>query len=168
MNSKFTFTGETKFHLGTTLRRIKAIKSFGDVSEGELGGWIEKESNLSEEGNAWVCGNAQVCGDARVSGDAQVYGNGWVCGGVWVSGDARVYGDAQVYGNAQVSGKIKLESGWCFARKEKDWNVTEVENDGVTLLIKDYKPATETEEEVDKMTLEEVCKLLGKTIKIVK
>jgi hypothetical protein len=51
-----------------------------------------------------------------------------VYGNAWVSGDARVYGDAWVYGNARVSGKIKLEFGWCFARKDKDWNVSEIEN----------------------------------------
>ena len=30
----------------------------------ELGGWIEKESNLSQDGDAWVCGDARVYGNA--------------------------------------------------------------------------------------------------------
>ena len=49
--------------------------SFGDVAEGELGGFIERENNLDQSGDAWVYGDAQVCGDARVCGDAQVYGD---------------------------------------------------------------------------------------------
>lgn len=65
---------------GRTLHRIRALKSFGDVIAGELGGWIESEKNLSHGGNAWVYGNAQVCGDAQVYGDAQVFGNAQVCG----------------------------------------------------------------------------------------
>jgi hypothetical protein len=37
MNSKFTFTGETKLFSGKRLQRIKAVKSFSNVLEGELG-----------------------------------------------------------------------------------------------------------------------------------
>ena len=55
---------------GNKLFRIKALVAFGDVEKGELGGFIEKEDNLSHSGNAQVYGNAQVSGDAWVSGDA--------------------------------------------------------------------------------------------------
>ena len=86
-----------------------------------------------------------------------------------VSGNARVFGDARVYGNAQVSGKIKLQFWLCFAKKEKDWNVSEVENEGIILMIKDYKPAKEKEqEETQEMTIEDIEKLVGKKVKIVK
>ena len=86
-NKRWEFTGETKIHFGITLKRIRAAVGFRlkcgvVISKGELGGWIEKESNLS--GNAWVSGDAKVYGDAKVSGDALV------------SGDARVYGDPRV------------------------------------------------------------------------
>ena len=60
MNAKFEFTGETKVELGVTLNRIRAVASFGVVSKGEIGGWIEKEANLWVYGNAWVSGNARV------------------------------------------------------------------------------------------------------------
>ena len=45
------------------------------VEAGETGGYIEKEENLDQSGDAWVCGNARVSGDAWVSGDARVCGN---------------------------------------------------------------------------------------------
>lgn len=70
MNNKFAFTGETKTIAGVEFKRIKALKAFGNVSEGETGGWIEKELNISAYGNAWVYGNARVSGNALVSGDA--------------------------------------------------------------------------------------------------
>ena len=72
---KFELTTDTKMHFGRKLFRIKALVSFGDVKEGTLGGYVEKEENLDHEGNAWVSGNACVYGDARVSGNACVYGN---------------------------------------------------------------------------------------------
>jgi hypothetical protein len=61
---------DTKTHNGVTLRRVRALRSFGNIEEGELGGFIEKEENLSHRGNAWVYGNARVSGNARVLGDA--------------------------------------------------------------------------------------------------
>ena len=68
MNRKYEFTGETRNWVGRTLHRIRAVRDFGDVKAGDLGGWIETESNLSNDGNAWVSGNAWVYGDARVYG----------------------------------------------------------------------------------------------------
>lgn len=60
---------------GRTLYRIKSLRDFGCVKKGELGGYIEKEYNLSHEGNAWVSGDARVYENARVYGNAWVYGN---------------------------------------------------------------------------------------------
>ena len=60
---------------GDTLFRIRALISFGDVKKGELGGYVENESNLSHTGDAWVTGNARVFGNAEVTGDAKVTGN---------------------------------------------------------------------------------------------
>lgn len=112
---KYEFTGETKNWRGITLHRIRAVRDFTlksgiKVAQGDLGGWIEKEENLSHKGSAWVSGGAKVYGNAQVSGDAWVYAdaqvreNARVYGDAQVFGDARVYGDAEVYGNALVFG----------------------------------------------------------------
>ena len=84
MQKKFELTKETKGCFGKTLFRVRAVVSFGSVVTGELGGFLEKEGNLSHDGDAWV------------SGDARVYGDAWVYGDARVSGNARVYGDAWV------------------------------------------------------------------------
>ena len=77
---KFELTSNTKMWFGRKLFQIKALISFGNVKEGELGGYIEKEGNLDHDGDAWVCGDAWVYGNAKVCGDAKVYGNAKVCG----------------------------------------------------------------------------------------
>ena len=105
---KYELTSETKVFLGKTLYRIKALVQFGNVNAGDLGGWIEKEENLSQSGNAWVYGDASVYGNAWVSGNARVYGNASVYGNARVYGDARVSGNAWVYGNAEVSGDARV------------------------------------------------------------
>ena len=104
---KFELTDETKtLYNGTVLHRIKALvrieSNAGNVEVGDIGGWIEKEENLSHYGDAWVFGNAEVYGNAWVSGNAEVFGNARVYGNAEVFGNARVYGDAWVYGNAEV------------------------------------------------------------------
>ena len=110
---KYELTEETKTLAdGTVLHRIRALMDISRyaVKSGDLGGWIEKENNLSQDGDAFVCGDALVYGNAFVSGDAllygyaKVYGNACVSGDALVSGNAEVYCDAKVYGNAWVSG----------------------------------------------------------------
>lgn len=77
---KYELTDETIEVYGTALHRIKALKDFGNVKKGELGGYVESERNLSQEGNCWVHGNAEVFGNAEVHGNARVFGNAEVCG----------------------------------------------------------------------------------------
>jgi cytoskeletal protein CcmA (bactofilin family) len=114
MPKKYELTQETIYVSGRTLYRIRALKNFNGALKGSLGGFIEKEENLSQEGSAWVSGNALVYEDAQVSGDARVYGNvlvsenARVYGNAWVSGDALVYGNARVYGDAWVSGDARV------------------------------------------------------------
>ena len=100
---KYELTSETKIVFGHILYRIKALSSFGCVSAGDLGGFLESEKNLSQNGDAWVSGDAGVFGDARVFGDAEVSENAEVYGNARVSGNAWVYGDAWVSGDAEVS-----------------------------------------------------------------
>ena len=104
---KYELTKETKTLAdGTVLHRIRALLDIPRycVKAGELGGFVEAENNLSQDGDAWISDYACVYGDARVTDDARVYGDAWVSGNAFVFGDARVYGDAFVFGNALVSG----------------------------------------------------------------
>ena len=61
---------------------------------------IEKESNLSHNGDCWVSGNAQVSEDAEVSGNA------------WVDGYAKVSGDVNISGDARISGHTRVDGRW--------------------------------------------------------
>ena len=67
---KYEFTGQTKTVNGVTVRQIKRI------SDGVIGGYIESEKNLDQNGDCFIYDNAVVSGNASVSGNA------------WVSGDA--------------------------------------------------------------------------------
>ena len=79
---KYKLSDETKMMpWGTVLHRIVATTTFKvacglTINAGDVGGWIEKESNLSD--NAWVSDNAKVFGNALVRDNA------------WIHGDAKV------------------------------------------------------------------------------
>lgn len=104
----------TKEVNGRTLYRIQALKSFNDVKEGEFGGYIESEENLSQKGKCWIYDNACVFdkavveNNARIGDKALVYDNAIVKDKVQVYDNAMVYGNAELYGNAVVhdNGKI--------------------------------------------------------------
>ena len=83
-NKKYEINGEG---------RIVALRDFGSVKAGDIGGYVESESNLSHEGNCWISDDARVSGNALVSDDAEVSD------------------DAIVSGNARVSGNAKLTTG---------------------------------------------------------
>jgi hypothetical protein len=106
--SKYILTDETTYWNGHTLHRIKAIKDFADVKTGDIGGWVQSENNLSQEGECWIAdnakvfGNAEVFGNARVYGGAEVYNYASVYGGAIVYNYARVFSSAKVYGDARV------------------------------------------------------------------
>lgn len=99
---------DTKVFFGRTLFRIQALNSFGDVQEGDLGGYIEKEKNLSHDGNAWVYNNAQVFDEARVWGNAKIFGNAKVYDNAGVRGNVQIYGYALVYGDAHISEDARI------------------------------------------------------------
>ena len=98
MTLKYELTTKTRKYRGHTLYQIR------ELATGRPRGWIEKESNLSQEGSCMVCDSAMVYGDARVHGDAWVYGDAQVRGTAQVYGNAVVSGTARVRGNAQVYG----------------------------------------------------------------
>ena len=94
---------------GRTLFRVRYLCDIENiVAAGDIGGYIEGEYNLSQQGNSVVLGDAEVYGNAKVCGDAKVYGNAKVCGDAMVFGNAKVYGNAKVFGDAMVFGNAKV------------------------------------------------------------
>ena len=106
---KFELTGEQKHCCGKTLFRIKALKSFSDVVVGQTGGWVEKEENLSQNGDAWVSDNAVVSDSALIRGSAVIKDNAVVKGDSWVSGSAVVKDNAVVRDDSWVSGSAVVK-----------------------------------------------------------
>ena len=113
MSKKYEFVpgDEITIAPGRTVKRIRALVAISYfASAGSLGGYIESEKSLSQDGDAWVYGDARVSGNAWVYGDAQVYGD------AWVSGNARVSGDGLIF----WASKVGTENGTLTAYNTKD------------------------------------------------
>lgn len=95
------------------LFRVKALKDFAGIKKGTVGGYVESEDNLSQEGECWVAGDAIVFEKARVFGNAVVFGNARVFGHARVFGNARVYENARVNGEARVFGEAHVMGNAC-------------------------------------------------------
>lgn len=100
---KYELTDETIKVYNKTLHRIRYIIDIPThrIKAGDLGGFLESESNLSHEGSCCVLDKAQVFDSALVSGSAQAYDSARVCG------KARMFGSARVCGEARVSEPYK-------------------------------------------------------------
>ena len=77
---------------GHTLYRIKLLKGISGMSPGVIGGFIESEANLSQEGNCWV------------AEEAAVYGHSIVIENAWVGESAIIQGHSIIRGNCLIVG----------------------------------------------------------------
>jgi hypothetical protein len=105
---KYELTAETiQTVFGVTLYRIRYIET------GKLGGFIQNEKNLSQDGNA------------QVSGDARVFGNAWEASPLQIVGTKFFF---------SVSSKNTITVG-CMTKTFEEWQVTyekEFEKHGFT------------------------------------
>ena len=131
---KYRLTSSTMMYAGHKLHRIRAIKDFGNVKTGSLGGWIESEANLSHDDDAWVADQAIVYENAIVSDFAVV------------SGHAVVHGHAKVHNNAEVQDEARIGEDadiGCDARIVGEADITDnavVNDDQDYLLVRGVAP----------------------------
>lgn len=52
--------------------RIQALRSFGNVKEGVIGGYVSSEKNLSHDGNCRIAPNSEALGSVHLTGDTQL------------------------------------------------------------------------------------------------
>lgn len=117
---------QTKYELVTTeaigprgraLFRVRALRNFGDVKAGDVGGFVEGTHNLSQEGECWIYDNAmavqraQVRDNGRLKGNSIVLLNSRVRENAEVSGACWIDMDSDIAGTSRVSGSVRVGSG---------------------------------------------------------
>lgn len=109
MDKKYEILMDTeKVVDGHVLHRIGALRDFGLVRKGDIGGWIQSEDNLSHTGDCFIFAEAcvyeaaMVYDDALVCGQAQIFNNANVCENSQVRDNARIFGSAYIAGFAII------------------------------------------------------------------
>ena len=134
---KYRLTDEKIIVGCRTLYRIQALRDFGDVKEGEFGGWIESEKNLSHEGSAWIYGDARVSGDAWVYGDADIKHSSDICS---MSGFGSALRTTTAF--KTKDGAIHVSCGCFYGNLDEFYNRVE-KTHGDTLYGREYKKMIE-------------------------
>lgn len=112
---KYELSSETMFvpFLGKSyqVRQVRALKDFQTatgvkVSKGALGGWVESEKNLSQEGNCWIDTVSSVLGNASIVGsvylvNSTIADNSLLSGQIYVE-SSTISGDSKVSGNQSI------------------------------------------------------------------
>ena len=104
-NGYITYDSELASHV---LHRIRALKDFGNVKKGDIGGWIEKEANLSQEGDCWIYNNAAVYDEAMILGNAKVFNDAQIYGNSLIRDDARICDRVHIYNNPYICEKAAI------------------------------------------------------------
>jgi len=89
------------------LHRIRALRDVGrQVKAGDLGGFVERENNLSfeAEDEAWIFDDAICAGDGYVDKDSCLRERAVVCGHAYVSCGTEMSGDSRAEDDAYIRG----------------------------------------------------------------
>lgn len=95
--------------------RIQALKDFDDVKSGDIGGFVQSEKNLSQEGNCWIYDNASAINDsiildnAKIKDKAYIADNAIIYGNAIVLDEPYIIGRANVFENAKISGSTYID-----------------------------------------------------------
>ena len=98
------------------LHRIRALRDVGaEVKAGDLGGFVESESNLSTVpgDNAWIYEDAIAAGDAYVDQNATLQGKAVACDQAYISQNALLAGNSRAEDMAYICGGVLLDGARC-------------------------------------------------------
>lgn len=144
MEKKYVITNERcTWGYFTNCRRIMAIRDFGNVTTGDLGGFVYSEDNLSHDGNCWIYDDAVAANAATVQGNASLYGKSSICDYATIKDHATLDDMAVVKGTSIISDKATIFDNANIAGVSEIGGNTRVRNspsitDGYIMSAHDY------------------------------
>lgn len=120
---KYELTDETTLYDGVHLHRIRALRDFGDVKAGDLGGFVDNGHNLSHDGNCWIYDEAKAMDGSLVTGDAKIMDY------AVLRDETKVYKEAIVKDNALLNNKSKVGYNAIISGDSHIWGACEFGRD---------------------------------------
>lgn len=156
---KYELTNEKRLR-ATPMYRIRAVRDFGDVKTGDLGGWVNSEENLSHDGLCWLYDEATALDHSRVLGNAQMQNHSLITDYATVCDNAliqdyteisfrsRVFGNTILQRSSSVSGYAQVGGDVLLSNVHVTQNATIIGYDEIgiigDILIGDYAYITNT------------------------
>lgn len=101
MATKYELTDDSIEFDGVTLYRVRALTNFGDVTAGDVGGYVDRfgRINIDDKWSGWVYD------------DAKAYGASWVHENSKLRDNAVMKGESLMYTNAEAVGNSVIDGG---------------------------------------------------------
>ncbi|EAM5124188.1 hypothetical protein EI268_21760 [Salmonella enterica] len=103
----YQIEGEKKSVL---LRQLIAVMDFNDVKAGTVGGWVDADSVLSQQGDCWIYdenamafASTEITDNARITQPCTLYNNVRIGDNVWID-------RADISDGARISDNVTIES----------------------------------------------------------
>ena len=90
--SKTIFKGREVF-------RVKALKNFGNVKAGDVGGWVCSCNNLSQEGDCWIYDDAKCLDNAKMHNNSRMFNNSVMCDNAEMFNNSRMFNNSVMCDN---------------------------------------------------------------------
>lgn len=96
-----------------TVYRIQAIKDFGDVKKGELGGFVSDEYCISPYGNSWVYGDAilvssYIADNVKVRNNSMVVSS-FLTDNVVIEEGSKIFNKSVITDDTKIGGNITVK-----------------------------------------------------------
>ena len=100
---KYELIKESKdYFLRREMFRIRALKDFGNVKAGDIGGWVCSYNNLSQEGNCWIFDNAMMFDNAIMFGNSVMYDNAVMLNNSIMYDNSKMFNNSKMYDEARM------------------------------------------------------------------
>jgi hypothetical protein len=127
---KYILTNNTRVLHGVTLYQIRAIRDFGNVRAGDLGGWVSDDERLAHAGRCWIAQQAAAYENGQirnaawamdstlVRGNALLAGTSYIADKVVLEGNCRITDEVHLYGDIKIGGSLFLKGKHDFYTKK--------------------------------------------------
>ena len=112
---KYELVMDDVYYLKNThLFRIRALRDFGDVKKGDLGGYVQSERNLSHSGDCWLYNYSKCYNNGRVTKNAKLLGRSEVKEYATATDNVVMMDYSTAQGDAYLGGSVIMRN-WAVA-----------------------------------------------------
>lgn len=113
---KYTLV-DRKISLGYVAYRVQALRDFGNIKEGDKGGYVQSSYNLSHDGNCWIYYDITICGNSIVQDNAIVKGTGHIYDKCRIGGGSILHLNRQLLDTRKY---ITLDHGYWIIKERNE------------------------------------------------